>query len=1077
MNKLSKLTALLLAIVLALGVPMQVMAEGEEIETKTKYYEVADQILQAMIMNYQTYGEYKSMAELIAEEDFVAFYEGLSEEDQVAMANYVIKKFWASCISYTNVGPFLPPIDVNKGTEVAKLSLTERAVTEDESEEADGLFLKKNATDNKDGTYTITLEAYVTGSVTIEQVDVFNPADIVLVLDTSGSMTSDFASTERRYALTNAVDAFIDSVALKYDSANGVDHRIAIVDYDAVPQRNSDPGHGSKVNIGLTEVNPNDREKIAALKAAIPDDGNAYDAGDYEGGTNPALGLTDAQTELAKAYPGTSKKPRSKVVVLFTDGKPSYTSFEAGWTVNAITKANELKAAGYTVFTVAIIPDADPENTIDRTINAYNSDSEIADAFLHAVSSNYKNATATNNRGTVTITLGTGANNGYYLTAETPEDLDKIFQGIASNIETGSTTSTLTETTVVKDVLSPYFELPTGFSASSVTVQTADYKGTKDAYGNLEWDTPVPFDTGADGISFGTDPDTKLDYVNVKNFGFNDNYVADVDHVDPFITNDKVGDSNVFYGRKFIISFKVEPTDGFLGGNNVVTNDGSSGIYQPSTDGTTLEPVKPFPKPNVDVQIVELEIVSNDQHIYLGNAADLDALLKSFSTQYWILENNGKDGIYTVNKVNNEYATIKFTLTTQGSDGKDVQVVYTIPYDSDVGTWTYFIGSSQVAADAIDLNPILTADKVYEVNYEVIPRPRTDPKDTRPSVAGKTGTLYPIVHVHTPTLTFQDSVEDYATPVEKVDGYYATKNFLANDTTWAPHTCTNKYTDKNGVENTATATYNPDGTYTKTCVAGSETTVTTVTHNATDATLFDKLVTVNGVTDPDESKSAGAYGYTFIGTEPTPQITYTPTAAWQTANGTGAWQDSVGEVTATTDVPIVVKVMLNTVDATNMAKLIRNTVAECKSVDTCTWTSGTESQNAPAFVIHITNVMGSLTISKTVDGTGASVDDTFLFTITGPGITGKMQVILKGGQSVTINNLLVGDYVVKEETGWSWRYTCTESDATLEAKVEGNETAAVIFTNTLTTRTWLDGNAHADNDFTGSTTTTEGDGY
>lgn len=51
-----------------------------------------------------------------------------------------------------------------------------------------GMRISKTATKNQDGSYTITLEAYATGSKVISEVKTDVPADIVLVLDQSGSM-------------------------------------------------------------------------------------------------------------------------------------------------------------------------------------------------------------------------------------------------------------------------------------------------------------------------------------------------------------------------------------------------------------------------------------------------------------------------------------------------------------------------------------------------------------------------------------------------------------------------------------------------------------------------------------------------------------------------------------------------------------------------------------------------------------------------------------------------------------------------------------------------------------------------
>lgn len=57
-----------------------------------------------------------------------------------------------------------------------------------------GMVINKTATANGDGTYTIQLEAYATGSKVITEVKKDVPTDIVLVLDQSGSMADSLSS-------------------------------------------------------------------------------------------------------------------------------------------------------------------------------------------------------------------------------------------------------------------------------------------------------------------------------------------------------------------------------------------------------------------------------------------------------------------------------------------------------------------------------------------------------------------------------------------------------------------------------------------------------------------------------------------------------------------------------------------------------------------------------------------------------------------------------------------------------------------------------------------------------------------
>ena len=61
------------------------------------------------------------------------------------------------------------------------------------------------------GVYTITLESFVTGNVTIEMED--QPVDVVLVLDVSGLMAQTVDGTSKLVLLQNAVKKFIKIIA------------------------------------------------------------------------------------------------------------------------------------------------------------------------------------------------------------------------------------------------------------------------------------------------------------------------------------------------------------------------------------------------------------------------------------------------------------------------------------------------------------------------------------------------------------------------------------------------------------------------------------------------------------------------------------------------------------------------------------------------------------------------------------------------------------------------------------------------------------------------------------------------
>ena len=106
-------------------------------------------------------------------------------------------------------------------------------------------------------------------------------------------------------------------------------------------------------------------------------------------------------------------------------------------------------------------------------------------------------------------------------------------------------------------------------------------------------------------------------------------------------------------------------------------------------------------------------------------------------------------------------------------------------------------------------------------------------------------------------------------------------------------------------------------------------------------------------------------------------------------------------------------------------------------------------------------VLTTLTIQKegwqTIDE-----NQSFLFDVTGPNGFHK-RVVINGSGSVTIKGLKIGEYTVKEVTGWSWRYKPDNEtkSITLTATGENN----VNFTNTRSNHKWLDGNAYRKNTF------------
>ena len=114
---------------------------------------------------------------------------------------------------------------------------------------------------------------------------------------------------------------------------------------------------------------------------------------------------------------------RQHRVVFFTDGKPtSYSDFDSKVANDAVTAAKNMKDGKATVYTIGIFNGADPKAGVQ------DSKTSEENKFMHAVSSNYPNATAWNAHGT------RAENSDYYKSAANADELKKVFDDISKAI-------------------------------------------------------------------------------------------------------------------------------------------------------------------------------------------------------------------------------------------------------------------------------------------------------------------------------------------------------------------------------------------------------------------------------------------------------------------------------------------------------------------------------------------------------------------------------------------------------------------------------------------------------------------
>lgn len=494
----------------------------------------------------------------------------------------------------------------------------------------DGLVMSKTVAPGENGQFLLTLEAYATGQTATTESEL--PLDIVLVLDVSGSMgklmtkvyadqldksksykvgpfsswsgtyyktvsyfngkwktsrygdsytpkTSESDSNSNHYqfyetetrleALQAAVNNFAESVSTKAKGADGrygtnddVEHRIAVVSFaDTAAQKTN----------GLVKMNTS--QGLSTVK-------NAVSSLNAEGNTDPAEGLNMANS-IFSSNP-TDGQQRSRVVLLFTDGYPAgdgTDDINYVWCDDAIASAQISKSTyKASVYTVGIFEGANPDSDIDtnftydtRTEHGQSAAVQLvaANRYMHYTSSNYKDAQSMQNGGTKN-------SDGYYLSASDANGLNSVFQKISQTA--GGSTLKLGSETVLRDVISQYFDLPAGADENSITAQsyactgfTSDNKPT--------WATTP--DTDKYDVTLSADKKT----VEVTGFDYAANYVG----------KDTTTGQQHNPAKKLVVTIPIQLTDESATGE-VPTNGANSCISgKNGTEDVTFD----FPTPTV----------------------------------------------------------------------------------------------------------------------------------------------------------------------------------------------------------------------------------------------------------------------------------------------------------------------------------------------------------------------------------------------------------------------------------------------------------------------------------------------
>lgn len=555
-------------------------------------------------------------------------------------------------------------------------------------------------------------------------------------------------TTTRLQALESAVGEFVNSVNQKAAGPDGqpgtaddINHRVAVVGFASQSGNGNNTEllsiagkNSGSVGVAYNSItNQNLKDVLQSMNTSSGQYmvGAAITALAANGATRTDLGM-DMANRILEANPVQSNEKRNRVVIVFTDGSPTdFNGFELDVANVAINKATAIKNSGATVYSIGIFEGADASSLGTKPTGDLGAGSSRIPA-----ASNWFMQNLSSNNGAVHYP-------SYYLSANDAESLNSIFQQISQQIQEGGSATTLGASAVVKDVISPYFQLPKGATASDITLKTY-------AYGNGGTWTE---NSGAMGAQATVKPNGELE---VTGFDFSENWCGTETDADGSVT---------YRGNKLVISFTVQPKEGFLGGNEVPTNSNAA-VFE---DGNATEPKFVFPVPTVDVPFQDVTVAAEDKNVYL--LADVTA------------EQLKTGAIVKVGDI-----PLDLSKADQNYGLEDWQ--------------TAFVDITVAVKDK-DGNAIpsgglknLTADTTYTIEVTVAPK-------NEGSVTQKTGNAPGKINVFKPELTFKDSEGYYGADVPTFSDNKVSEEWMHNSVKAVPAKMI-------GIAPTLTLTYTPE---------------------------------------------------------------------------------------------------------------------------------------------------------------------------------------------------------------------------------------------------------------------------
>lgn len=979
-------------------------------------------------------------------------------------------------VNFTNVAPLVQANAqaANSPARAPMLTANVNAVTTRATDK--GVVTSKTAAKNADGTYTVTLEAYATGSKVISEIQKDVPTDIVLVLDQSGSMTDDMGT-------------------VNYNAYSGSDTQNNR-NYEKRHNGGSDNlwyklGDGSYVSVSVSRQEKWTYTQLGNLKNGKPaiggdkgysqyaDDGNLYEKVDTE---YKKVTVTRELNGFEYTYTYTFDDG-SKVVSSGYNNAPNLGthyplyagSMDYVYTYNYTDSNGAVQTIGTstgasTRFTPAFY---------QRSVSSSGGGSRLA--ALKSAATEFANSVATKAAGKdgqlgtdddvdhriAVVGFACGQTYGWtnynYENTEVFVGAKQYTYGTAAQGQYQNAFQDMNSATGVQNVSDSIGVLAAdGGTLTNLGLEMANgiFQSNPITQGEMRNRVVVVFTDGVPGWS-GYDSDVAQSAIAQANVA-KTTHSATVYSIGIFAGADATSSGNKSGSETQQANWFMQN----LSSNNGVVQNPS--YYLSAADAESLKNIFKQISDQIETggssttlssEAVVKDIISQQFCLPAGTTAEQIRLQtyactgKTGDTYQWSTTNDGNMGATAsilsdgqVSVTGFDFADNWCGVETQ-TDGTEVPRGHKLVISFEVVPKDGFLGGNDVFTNA---NAAIYANSTAQLPVATFERPQVNVPIQPVTVTAAEQNMYLLGDLTADQLKAGATASVGGVSLNlNADNY----GLEAWQTEYVDITVS--VTDANGNGITNLSDLKDDVTYSVTVTAAPKT-ASTAADAATKQTGIN-TAKVN-VYKPELTfkDSEGYYGDTapgfdgnltatvwkhgeteantaVMGEAPELTLTYTP--------DTDAIVD--GKINTRTDFGVAAAVKIGEADVTANTTF-QHTSCEGK---TCTLPDG------KAFLLHVNTC--SLTISKTV--TGQNNGQSFVFTVKDANGNVITTVAVKGGASKTITGLPIGTYTVTEDTQWSWQYNLTSgNDVTKALKANAAEDyAAADFTNEYKGTNWL----------------------